>query len=231
MKKYIPLFIIAISFAFNAHASSSPFHYIWAKSGLNVRVAPGTHQKIIEKAPFGDSLTLLSYTGVSYNVTGIQNIDSTQYYTSRPERKAPFILYGEWVEVYTSSGKIGFVINQYLLPLRPYENEWIRLKEISNDTIINDIHGFDARYLHKKYEGGISSDMYINEKYYDETFIFPNMSIQDVFVILTVDMSYQKRLIVRKNWSKSLRYSDGEMCEFNIEQMDGFVRLIWSCSC
>ena len=57
------------------------------------------------------------------------------------------------------------------------------------------------------------------------------MSIQDVFVILTVDMSYQKRLIVRKNWSKSLRYSDGEMCEFNIEQMDGFVRLIWSCSC
>lgn len=223
--------MILISVTLYASEASDPVYYIWAYSGLNLREAPGTDQKIIEKLTFGDSLMIQNETDVSYHIIGIKNIDTTQRYNTRYERKAPFILYGKWVKVSTYSGKVGYVINQYLLQFPPYETKGLKLKEIKSDTVVIDENGWPKTYLHKIYNDNINSYNYLNEKYYEETFIFPDLSIQEAFIILNCDRSLLNTAVVIQNWKDTLSFSNGGMCDFKIDQFDGYVQVIWSCSC
>lgn len=231
MKNWVTLFMMTISLSLYGNITSNSPNYVWAYSGLNLRVQPGTNQNIITKLAFGDSLLIIHETDISFNITGIKNVDSTQYYLSRHERKAPYILYGKWVKVSTYSGVIGYVVNQYLLPIPPYGTKTLRLKEISRDTVVIKEDGWPKTFLHKSYYGNIESYDYINEKYYEERFIFPRLTMQQVFVILNSEWTDSKRIIVHQNWKDSLSFSDGGMCYYEVEQLEGYVQVVYSCSC
>jgi len=231
MKNLIITFILALGFAFSIQASGEQYKYVWADSGLNLRQGPGTDQPIVEKIAFGDSIEILRVTDETYNITGIKQVDSTQYYFTRYERKAPFILYGHWVEVLTSTGNVGYVVSQYLLPIRPAINQDLRLLELSSDTISVVEQDYTQRFFVRHFDKGASASQYINDKGYEESFTFPDMSIQEVFVLLASSWGNFNNGTVGKNWKSELYFNDGELCEISILQKDGYVYATISCYC
>lgn len=231
MKYLLSLFLIITTIALHANDGSSNWHYVWAKNGLNLRSAPGTHQSIVGQLSFGDSLIILRETEVSYNIVGIQKVDTVQYYYSRYERKEPYILYGKWVEVLTSSGQVAYVIDQYLLRLRPSKIPGINLEQLERDTVEITEAGWTQKFKRKRYRGGITSYDYINEKGYEESFNFPGYTIQEVFIILTSHLDLQDQAIIYQNWKESLKFFDNGICSFEINQKEGYVLLSWQCYC
>jgi len=231
MKYVVTMMVVLLSAAMTLQVSAQQDRYVWADSELNVRQGPGTDQVVIEKIAFGDSVQVLAETDRSYNISGIQKVDSTQRYFTRYERKAPFILYGKWVEVLTSTGNIGYVVDQYLLPLRPSSSEGIRLEMISVDTVTKVYDDYEQRFIVSQYAGGVSTSDLINEKGYEESFTFPNMSIQDAFVILASNWRDFDNAVVTKNWKGELYFNDGELCDISIIQHDGYVVAFVSCYC
>jgi len=231
MRTAILLAYIMVSITASATPLPTSINYVWARSGLNLRAAPSTSSKVLAKIPFGDSLTVLRTSDIKYNITAIAKVDSTQYYYSRYERKAPYILYGHWVQVQSSQGVVGYVVDQYLLSLRPAVGSDYSLTKIATDTVSIVEEDYTSRYLVTTYQDGVTASMYINEKYYDETFRFPNMTIQQAFVLFTAQFESLENLRVEKNWKEKLAFNDSEICNITIQLIGGVVNLSYTCSC
>jgi|GEM_PF-3091559 len=225
--------ILVIPFLVNeglANESNTNKDYIWARSGLNVRSGPGTSYDIIEKLSFGDSVTVLTKTDKSYNITGIQEVDKRIHYYSRKVKTGPFILYGDWVEIYTTSGNIGYVVSQYLINVKPnVEDSSCPFEEISRDTlsIYDEITSFETNVT-LIYKYGIKRDIAAG-KCYMEQYVLPEYTIQQAFVMLM--NSRVKNLKVIKNWPNELVLGDGSMYNYYFNMKDGAVCFRYEACC
>ena len=232
------LFILAIvlgsipSIGFT-QSTNSDKEYVWARSGLNVRSGPGTNFDIIEKLEFGDSITVLSETEIPYNVTGMSKVSNRQQYYSRKTTIGPYLLYGNWLEIYTQSGKIGYVISQYIIDIKPnITNEECPFEEVSRDTIsvYDEIESFELS-VKLKFKDGIEGSLYGNKGCYGEMFYLPNYTIQEAFVMILNNTNSVNinRLSVEKNWPNELVLGDGYYSISFIIKEDGVYYSMMGC--
>lgn len=233
MKTLFSTLFVCISLIICACSDSTSYRYVWAKNGLNLRAAPGTDQKIIGALYFGDSVRIRKETDISYNIAAIKNVDSTYASPYRYERVAPYILYGKWVEVETTTGLVGYVIDTYLLKVRSYpdlEDDFF-LRRIKKDTVEEKNGDYTIKYERRIFENGIEAHYRVSRKVYDETLYFPNFSIREAFVVMTCGYYFGELVVVTKNWKEQLRFHDSELCSIYIEQVGDHVRVSIACSC
>ncbi len=220
------MFLVLISIALFVNDSfcnnnNPDMEYVWARSGLNVRSGPGTSFGVIEKLVFGDSVLIISKTGIKYNVSGISNVDSTQHYSTRYEKKGAYILYGKWIEIYTPNGEIGFVINHYVLRIKPnLENQDISFREMSRDTVSLFENDGESN-IAVTYTHDISALFNGTQFCHSEVYSIPEFTLQEAFIMLF--HKKMENLVVIKNWPNELKLSDGWMNEYSFIVKDGVV--------
>ena len=211
--------------------------YIWAKNGLKLWEEPNIKSELIESIPFGSRIIVDEKTSKSFNVK--VNAEISNDYTS--DSTQPFILKGNWVKVKClKSGKIGYLIDQYLLKAKPIlKNPNYQLllidEEYTLDTIYYNITIPNKegvyRKIRKEYIGGITVTETMTEKGIFKTIQLKNYSIEEAYVLIGsywID-SNLSRLI--KNWREKLIIYDGGMCEYSYSLIENIVTVEIICSC
>jgi hypothetical protein len=210
--------------------------YIWAKSGINLRVGPGTQFGIIAKLGFGSTVYIIDKPNRKYNIACVSETDSTYYY----EDVAPLILYGNWIKVASTNGEEGYIIDQYALSIQPYENDInqvhvLNLRLIDIDTIYKSPIIYDGSGLNltvsKTYENDINIIDNEGGVWGETTITFPNLSIEEVLIIIGSSMYTLEGFKVLRNWKEELLLSDGELCHLELKVIKGTVVLNEFCSC
>lgn len=207
--------------------------YVWAKSGLNMREGPGTNSEVLTSLSFGTQVIIIEKSDISYN---IKACDPTppDYELGKSD---PLILYGHWVVVRDSSGQVGYVIDQYLLPILPvektkyYPND-IPVEMVFFDTTAINLTGTDDEFIIatiSKYAYRIESSTTIESKGGWATFIFPEFTIEEVIVILSTSWS-ESPVYITRNWTESVSLII-ELCDIEVKMNGAIVNVVmfWSC--
>ena len=231
MKKTILLILIlitALKLAASDDYEVGQKLFVWAKSGLNIRANAGTGYSIVDRIPFGEKVLVLEKTEFNYNVKAIDNPTN------------PLILKGNWVKIESKKGVIGFVIDQYLLSLKPHGKPLIRtinLQILEIDTIqkIKESEYSDGKEhlgtLKKIYERGIeelediSGGMWFSNEY-----IYPDFSIEEVIVLFSSSWNDFDEFEIIRNWKNELIVSDGEVCTIKVKVKDQKIKVDVFCA-
>jgi len=208
--------------------------YVWAKSGLNVRVGPGTDSHIIAKIPFGESVLIWGKTDRTYNVKGI---DTMNLYPVPNLKVEPIIFKGNWVQIQTLDGQVGYVIDQYLLLYKPKERlnyTELKIDLISIDTLIHESIPYGAEGLsfksQRKYDYGITETVTKGGVWYRATYSLPEMTIEEALVFLSSSLNDFSEVQLVKNWKEEVIFS-AEICTYTIKKLKGRVTVEYECSC
>lgn len=210
--------------------------YVWASNGLNLRKGPGTNFGKIAKINFGDRILINQKSNVTFNITGISQIDSIY----SPLNTDPIIFKGNWVKVTTDSGIVGFVIDQYLINLKPIgkSKEFsyrLKLEPISIDTInkrmLENEGGAYESTIKKVYSTNITEFETSGGYSGDVTFIFENYTIEEVMILFSTSLNDYNGFAVHKNWENEIEFTDNEICTFSIKKNNSKIIFLFSCSC
>jgi len=245
MEKYKKVFLVASFFSIclinNAYSIDNYYVgdslYVWAKNGLKLWEKPNTNSKLIESIPFGWKIIVNEKTPETFNVK--VNAEISQDYTS--DSTQPLILKGNWVKVKCiETGNIGYLIDQYLLKVKPrLENPNYLMLLIDekyeldtlyyNDTIPNK----DGIYkkIRRKYKSGIIVTEVVTEKGNFKTYKLKNYSLEEAFILIGnywLDPNHTKLI---QNWEHELIIYDGGMCQYTYSLKGDVVNLEITCSC
>jgi len=189
--------------------------FVWSKRGLNLRSEPNTKSKIVDRIPFGTEVIIINKSDIKYSDDMVDNSSSRQsHYGSYTK---PFIVEGNWVRIVTKTGTIGFVIDQYLLPIKPFNKTNFKSTNLNIELLnIDSISvGFGpfvkyGTYLKeiKTYKYGIKS---IVEKESDGgqkiTYEFSDLSPAEVFVLVISSWENIDNLVVKNISTDSITFS------------------------
>lgn len=207
--------------------------FIWSKNGLNLRSSPGINFKILEVLNFGDELHIESKTNRNHNVIGLsetnefgKNVDS-------------LVFEGNWVKVKTKTGIEGYVIDQYLLSVKPNEKDKTFLYDINLEVCQVDTTSNDSKYdvnrlnytVMKTYVKGIKSFESSGEAWGESIFLIPDYSIEEVLVLLSASFHDYANFKVLRDRKEGLVLTDNELCEFVISKEEGKIRVQIFCAC
>ena len=212
--------------------------YVWAKSGLNVRVGPGTDNHVIAKISFGESVLVWGKTDRTYNVMGI---DTTNHYRFPDLKVEPIIFKGNWVQIQMLDGRVGYVIDQYLLKykIRTVLSNSIfemNIEIVSVDTLFKSpiLHSGDALIykIQREYDGDITELIKINGLGYGSKFSIPNATMEEVLVLFSSSLYDFDDTItfLTKNWAEEIVFSV-DICTYAIKQLEGRITVEYECSC
>lgn len=207
--------------------------YVWAKSGLNVRVGPGTDNHVIAKIPFGESILVWGKTDKIYNVMGIDTIGSYRFPNLKVE---PIIFKGNWVQIQMLDGQVGYVIDQYLLRYKP------RIKDISANMNV-ELLSADTLYKRPPSRDGIRGIYRIQRKYaYEMTelavighswrnveYSILNATIEEVLVFLSASLNDFSKVQLIQIGEEEVVFSMG-ICIYSIKQMKEGIAVKYECS-
>lgn len=204
--------------------------YVWAKNGLNLREGTSTTYPINQKLLFAEEIIVLEKREEIYKVKAINHPNQ------------PIILKGNWVKIKSKNGIIGYVIDQYLLSLKPNSsptNRKLNLQLIKVDSIqqIPEHKSLDGKdkigILKKNYDGGIveeeeiSGGMWTSSKY-----TFPNFTIEEVLIIFSSSWNNYKELEVLTNWKNKVDITDKETCTIKLKfEKNKVIAEIFCASC
>jgi hypothetical protein len=240
MKTLISILCVCISFNSDLVASDNykigDSLFVWASSGLNVRNGPGTNFNIKSKLVFGSKVQIIKKTNKHFNIKGISKVNPNAYI----KNTEPVIFKGNWVEIKTESGLTGFVIDQYLINLKPFNKLKIKSFVLNLDYISYDTT--NIRLL--EHEGGLKE--YKTKTVYNKNivatstfggytgevvFTFKNYSIEEVLIIFSSAFNNYEEYVVDKNWENEIDFSDYEMCYFTVRKEGSTVIFSYGCSC
>jgi len=241
MKKSIllglSLFIVSSVFSADSYHVGDTL-FVWAKSGLNVRSSPSTKASIVEKIPFGDQVVIAEWCDKAYYIKVAEIIEPPAY---KDEVVGPFILKGQWVKITTATGKSGFIINQYILFQEPFDktnaaNALPNLAIIQSDTIFNENDNYNAEDIERTittlYEDGIKAQLVISELAVDRRIEFPNLSMEEAFVMITSSWDDLSGYRIVRNWQHTVVLTDvDEVCYLSVRWVNGVVIVETGCSC
>lgn len=234
MKRIISILVL-VSFLFNNLYSSDEYKvgdelFVWAKSGLNLRLEPSTKSTILISLPFGETVTIIAKSNKTFNVTGVLKTDRDYH----KENVDPIIFKGNWVQVKSSSGKIGFVIDQYLLSLKPKDLTEDNLFGLQLDLISMDTTFFENNetnfIVKKNYGDGIIEKNTYGDYWGSTSFIFPNSTFEEALIRLGATWDLNELKVI-KNWKETIELSDNEICTFSIYKEGEAVIITIDCSC
>ena len=187
--------------------------YVWAKRGLNLRAEPNTKAKILNKIPFGTRVIILQKSNEIYFEKMVDNKNVRHLpYGYRP---ISYVVKGNWVKVVTATGKIGYIIDQYLLHLKPLHNSKIvssdlNIKLLKSDTISYNFGPYvNYGYFKVKntYKYGIMTVFEKNKAEEESlTYKFDNMSLAEAFVLATSSWKSTDNLLAKSIDSDSLSF-------------------------
>jgi len=235
MKKVIAIILIIVSNLSHLQCADNyelgDILYVWAKSGLNVRVGPGTDNHIIAKIPFGESVLIWGKTDKTYNVVGIDTIGAYRY----PDLKIePVIFKGNWVQIQLLDGQVGYVIDQYLLRYKPKAidrkfSSGLNLEIISTSPVLP--IGEEAYSKTKtEYEGNITVLTELSKYSIDSDFSFYKATIEEVLVFLSSTTRDFADVRLSRNWKDEVIFSIST-CHYTITQLNDKVLYNFECSC
>lgn len=259
MKNLIFTTLTTLLFAANSlsinHYQVGDTLFVWATSGLVLRTEPDFKADKMGILPFGS--TVICQNDKSYN-NKTHQIEAVPSFTNEvSEDKQPaIILYGDFIKV-DFKGKTGYLFDCYLSSLKPPkitwnisgENKFIRegyifswLKDTypiaSNDTIYSNEDEYETRVVFKN---GIIQKLQV-DKGGNETYIFPNHSFEEGFLIFNFFNQYESQIKLRKKhpsynyWetsysSEKASFKSG-ICDYTIQSVYFDVVVIGiSCYC
>ncbi len=184
--------------------SDDDAHYVWAQSGLNMRMAPSSTAEKIAKLKFGDKVELLNETDIPYNEYCIKK-SPNEY-----ESQHPYILKGKWVYV-NYAGQKGYVIDQYLLPIEPSERTIYDWKS----TLLLDIKKLDTLEIQSYSGQPLKTITYYNHNItqshetlacgFDQRILLPDFTLEKAFVLFTTSLrNGMDKIYVKKYWPNEL---------------------------
>lgn len=206
--------------------------YVWAKNGLNIRKGHSSKSSRLGTISFGDSVRVVEKTQYNYNAIGVTNSDRSQNLDN-------IILYGNWVKVENSNGQIGYVIDQYLIRIRPYLpakelNSSLYLKELNRDTLFCRVPFRDGESLNIRtevaYEFGVTNLIESGGVWNSNVTTFPNFTIEEVLILMSFDEEESDFRIIT-NWPNKIEFHDDGLCSIKIEKIDNEVIVTVFCSC
>lgn len=209
--------------------------FVWARSGLNIRKTPSINSNKLDRVLFGDSVWVIGKTEIEYNVLGIANHDH-----EGRKRVNDVIFYGNWIKVKSQNGLIGYVIDQYLIRVKPYTKDHhefgvLPINELSRDTLYHSENFSDGEGLNfiieVIYEFGIKETVKSGGVWNSSSLVFDGFSIEEALILLNYDSSKYK-LKVETNWKNKLKFNDEDgICGIEVEKIDSMVTVKMSCSC
>ena len=196
--------------------------FIWAPNGLRLRSEPNSKSKIITILNFGKKVTIIEKTNLNFNV----------YYNSEPwidtsnNKVDPIILYGNWVKVSVDSNLVGYVIDQYLLAIKPNGNRNEgALKPIKIDTISKLENLPDGNHsdlvIKKTYNNEIIGIETVGENWGGSTYTFPAFTIEEVLVFFFYSMQAEPKYSIESNKKDEIIFTDHSCIEIIIKHIGG----------
>lgn len=210
--------------------------YVWAKNGLNVRTGAGTDFEVLTNADFGAQVIVLEKTDVAYQLAAI-----TKVYISQQDHTKPLYFDGNWVKIRTENGDEGYVIDQYLLKVKPFQKKIsekykddykLNIQSLSVDTISKKIvdGGVISFTKLEFFEYGITHVLITGDTDFDELHYLPNFSLEEAMILFSNawDHPYAE---ISKSSKTEIYFYPTEMCDYIFTHEDGFVKVYFSCSC
>lgn len=174
----LSLFLLACLLFSTAVFSQDRTSYVAAKSGLSIREKPAVNAPVLGKIPYG---------------TKIKTIEAG-------EEMVPVVtegLTGYWEKV-SYNGKIGYIVNSYLLPVAPpklavvkemkdyfkqvFQPFGARLVVSSGER--NNIEEGGYENIKQLYKNGAEWHQFQGYEYGSDTWFLPNFSVQQGFILL-----------------------------------------------
>ncbi|MBK9984033.1 MAG: SH3 domain-containing protein [Saprospiraceae bacterium] len=210
--------------------------YVWARNGINVRKGPGTNYPIIKAIAFGDSVIISDTTLMRYNLTAIEaNMEQDSNH-----KVDPLILRGYWVKITFGLNLSGYVIDQYLLSIKPgnlngqdaYELNFLKIIAIDT-TWKNPVknHGNEPHYcLRITFDKNITRSSCPSEMGSDVGYEFPGFSIEEVVIFFSSALNNFNDCYVYTNWKEKLVIQQ-EICTWTIINKNDTIVVYNYCNC
>ncbi len=225
------LFTINLSAADNYNIGDQL--YIWAKSGLKLREQADKKSKALGVLKFGEEVTVIDFTDKIYNA----EIIAAAYSEYESKKIPPLTLKGKWVKIISSSGQEGYIIDEYLLKLKPnkIKEQWAEpFILIKSDTTYrnSNVGGEQLMYKYKsKYEYGIKSYGSMTGVGGSEIFTIPDFTLDEVIILLSASCNNYENFTIQDFGKSYVSLHDDGICEYFFSQKKGYVELTISCSC
>lgn len=210
--------------------------YLWCKRGFKLRERPAMDAKVISILSSAAQVTVVYKTDTPIHIRGFWKPSWAKAPLPGRHHK---ILYGSWVCVRTKAGDVGFVLDQYLLKLRPareHDSEYLSLKiPIEHrDTIRfvrDEANGYtELLEIKTRYLGGIVVHNFGNSKGSEAEYVFPNLTIEEVVVILRYSTDGFEHCEVLRNWPNELWVQQGG-CHYRMIRSEGIIKVSVGCYC
>ncbi|MDF1694820.1 MAG: SH3 domain-containing protein [Saprospiraceae bacterium] len=241
---YLLSFLFLLSYGVNSNLTQATLvqdntnhHYVWARDGLNVRSGPGTNYEIIATLNFGDSIEVVRKTAKKCNIYAVSKVD-TNYYYSENETVGPLILYGEWIQIKTNTGKEGFVINQYILKVKPHltnnEKNWMLIDmplESTDSSFFYNANEGELMWneIVHRYEGNVVQIESRGNVWWQTEIEFDGYTFQEVIVIMNIE---DETTLVLRNWKEEVELiEEGQICNIFLVKKGSKIIYMESCSC
>jgi len=202
--------------------------YIWSNSGLNLRINPSFHSKIIAKI---EPETILIVDEIT-NKKVIQNIFSQSDYEENPVS-----ICGNWIKV-KNDNQEGFVNDAFLSKLKigDYPNLLKFLKSITvkSDTLTKQSPNCYTTQAYCKQ--GISYKSTCGELYGEMELTFNNWNLSktlifiDYYEKISTSINTGGKMKLLRNWESEI-YLTNNMYSYKIIKYDKIIQVIitWSC--
>lgn len=181
--------------------SSGDTLYVWADSGLNIRVSGSQVAEILGVIPFGNAIMFVEYD----NSGRIEEVPFYHHSTEVPVingidfKCLAYSQKGRWIKIKYDS-LVGFVFNGYTSRFKPIQGETsiLRLVEHNIDLISATEHYDEKQDCSSKY-------MYFNKgisvtgnlcKSGNWTYVFPNMTLEEAILFTRKNIEYQFKYIL-----------------------------------
>lgn len=197
--------------------------YVWAKTGLNLRLEPSIHSKRLAILVPGSQVKVLGFTQKEF---AIKTLQATE------DEYNPFIIRGNWTLVQVGDIQ-GFVLDTYLLPIpAPKEGESMKHYLLARSEKVSSLGTPENdEYSYSAISQNNISIQYENGEYYQNVSItLPHFTIEDGFVFYNFFNNIQGRdfdngeVYLFKNWETELSLFDENAGEVRFEiQQDELV--------
>jgi|GEM_PF-2484903 len=237
MKKLLFLFFIlfnGITAQANHNYKTGDRLYIWALNGLKLRPSPSADNKHIKILQKGTSIKVLEKTDISHN----EMLDIERDPAAPELIYEPVELKGHWVRVITEQNDTGYIIDNYLLPLK-------FAKESAPDNIALPIHILKSKTLLQKECDG--EDLCIEIDYQMDQnincrmqhggvwskviYTLPKFTINELLIIFACAYDNFKGLYISAFEKNRIEITDELNCRFIFNIQKGYVTLEEQCAC
>lgn len=225
---------IWLSFIGFAQQSNQTPYYVWAKSGLSLRLGANTTSEKISTIPYGATVDVLSFDNNTFTVEEFKGFTYTTNWVK--------VKYNE-IEGYAFYGYLSMVKPPQLNANASTEKgllDYLKHNyKVLEKKIISKYEGCgDETYCEKEvlytFENGITYSSWSGEGGGTETLGLPNTNLLQAFILASFycDMYKDFETVYSESPLPTIVVNRDDVgCDFTITCVDGFAIILWSGGC